>query len=145
MLSATDSAFDLLILQLILHASLLASGLLRLLRLCLPVHAGSENDILADRGRIERWTGGISLLETELGPCFSLRHSRVDVFLYNGGADSACGFHFLAIVVKTVGYDGFGAIFICEYLLGRKCGGVIEFFIIGPVGAGAAGSLVRPG
>jgi len=45
MLSITNTTFDLLVLQLILHASSLS---LLLLRIFSPVRAGSEYDVLAD-------------------------------------------------------------------------------------------------
>lgn len=45
MLSVTDTTFDLLILQLVLHASSLS---LLLLRIFSPVGAGSEYNVLTD-------------------------------------------------------------------------------------------------
>ena len=52
-LSAADPTLDLLVLELILHAALLATFLLCLCRLRLPVHARPEGDVLTHRGRLE--------------------------------------------------------------------------------------------
>ena len=43
--------------------------------------------------------------------------------------------HLLAIIVESVRYHGFCAIFVRNHLLGRKSGGVVKLFVIGPVGA----------
>lgn len=53
MLSRTDTTLDLLVLQLVLHAALLAAILLGLLGMGLPVGAGTENNVLADGGSVE--------------------------------------------------------------------------------------------
>jgi hypothetical protein len=133
-LSGTNTTLNLLVLELILHAALLAAILLGLLSLSLPVDAGAEDNVLADGGGIERRTGRVSLLETELGPRPALGHLRVDVFANDGGLDAAGNLHFLVVIVEAVGDDGLGAIFVGDHLLRGKRGGVIEFLVVGPVG-----------
>lgn len=135
MLSGTDPTLDLLILELILHAALLAALLLRLLGLSLPVNAGTEDDVFTDGGGVERRTSGVALLEAELCPRSSLGHPGVDMFADNGGLDAAGDFHFLVLIVEAVGDDGFGAVFVRDHLLRGERGGVVEFLIVCPVGA----------
>ena len=137
MLSAANTTLDLLVLELILHAALLAAVLLRLRGLCLPVDAGSENDVLTDGGSIERGSGSVALLETELGPGPPLRNLGVHMFPHDGGLDPAGDLHLLALVVEAVRHNGLGAIFVrCDLLRGER-GGVIELLVVGPVGAAA--------
>jgi len=133
-LSGTNTTLNLLVLELILHAALLAAILLSLLGLSLPVNAGTEDNVFTDGGSIERGTRGVALLETELGPRPALGHLRVDVFADDGGLDAAGNLHFLVVIVEAVGDDGLGAIFVGDHLLRGERGGVIEFLVIGPVG-----------
>lgn len=77
----------------------------------------------------------MAFFKSELGPGAALGHARVDGFFDNCSADAASGFHFLPVVIETVRYHGFGAIFVGGDLLRWKGGGVIEFFIVGPVRA----------
>lgn len=136
-LSAANTTLDLLVLELILHAALLAAVLLRLRSLCLPVDAGSESDVLTDGGSIERGSGSVALLETELGPGPPLRNLGVDMFANDGGLDPAGDLHLLALIVEAVRHNGLGAIFVrCDLLRGER-GGVIELLVVGPVGAAA--------
>jgi hypothetical protein len=135
MLARTNSALHLLILQLILDASLLPSILLRLSRLRLPVDRGAEDDILADRGRVERGARGVALFETELGPGSPLRDLRVDVLTDDGRLDPSGDLYFFAVVVEPVAGYGLGAVFVRCDLLRGECGGVVEFFVVRPVGA----------
>lgn len=102
MLSGTDTALDLLVLELVLNAALLAALLLGLLGLCLPVGAGTENDVLADGGGIERGTGGVALLVAELGPLAALSNLGVDILTNDSGLDAAGDLHLLVIVVEAV-------------------------------------------
>jgi hypothetical protein len=134
MLSGTNTTLNLLVLELILHAALLAAILLSLLGLSLPVDAGTEDDVLADGGGIECRTGRVTLLETELGPRAALGDLRVDVFANDGGLDASGNLHFLVVIVEAVGDDGLGAIFVGDHLLRGERGGVIEFLVVGPIG-----------
>lgn len=102
MLSGTNTTLNLLVLELILHAALLAALLLSLLGLSLPVGAGTENDVLTDGGGIERRTGGVALLVAELGPRSALSDLGVDILTNNGGLDAAGDLDLLVIVVEAV-------------------------------------------
>lgn len=133
-LAGTDTTLDLLVFELVLHAALLAALLLRLLGLSLPVDAGTEGDVLADGGGLERGTGGVALLEAELGPRSPLGYLGVDMFADDGGLDAAGDLHFLVLIVQAVGNDGLGAVLVCDHLLRGERGRVVEFLVIGPVG-----------
>lgn len=135
MLSGTNTTLDLLVLELVLHAALLAAVLLGLLGLCLPVNAGAEDDVLADGGGVEGGTGGVALLVSELFPFAAFGDLGVDVFTDHCGLNPAGDLHFLVVIVETVGDDGLGAVFVRDHLLRGERGGVIEFLIVGPVGA----------
>lgn len=74
-------------------------------------------------------------LAAEFGPCAALGHTGVDGFFDDGGADAACGFHFFALVVVTIGDDGFGTVFVGGDLLRGKRGRLVEIFVISPVRA----------
>lgn len=101
-LSGTNPTLDLLVLQLVLDTALLATILLSLSGLRLPVNRGPENNILADGGRVEGRTSGMALFQPELSPCFALRNLRVHVFADNSRLDAARDFYFLALVVEAV-------------------------------------------
>ena len=141
-LAAANTALDLLVFELVLHTTLL-STLLFLLSLRLPVHAGSENDILANRGRVERRTSRVALFESEFAPAPPLGDLWVDMFSHDVGFDTAGHLHFLAVIVETVGDDGLRAIFVRSHLLRGERGGVIELLVVGPVGAAKFLNLVR--
>ena len=134
-LAAANTTLDLLVLELVLHAALLAAVLLSFGGLSLPVHAGTEDDVLADGGGVERRAGGVALLESELGPGAALRDLGVDVFPHNGGLDPAGDLHLLSVVVEAVRDNRLGAIFVRRHLLCGEGGGVIELLVVGPVGA----------
>ena len=102
MLSAADPTLDLFVLELVFYASFLPASFLGFLCMRLPVHTGSKNDVLTDRCCIERGARRMTFFETKLWPCPSLRHSRVNVFLHDGGADSAGDLHFLVVIVKAI-------------------------------------------
>jgi hypothetical protein len=135
MLSTANTTLDLLVLELVLHAALLGALLLGLLGICPPVNGGTENDVLADGGGVEGGTGGVALLESELFPFAAFGDLGVDVFADNGGLDSASDLHFLVVIIEAVGDDGLGAVLVRDHLLRGESGGVIEFLIVGPVGA----------
>lgn len=134
MLSGTNTTLNLLVLELVLHAALLAALLLGLLGLRLPVDAGTEDKVLADGGGVERGTDGVALLEAKFGPGSPLGHLRVDMFTDNGGLDPAGDLHFLVIIVEPVGDDGLGAVFVRDHLLRGERGGVVEFLVVCPIG-----------
>lgn len=136
MLSATDTTLDLLVLELILDATLLAL-LLSLLRLCLPVHARSENDVLSNGGRVERGSWRMALFQAELGPLSALRNLGVHMFLHNGRLDLAGDLHLLSLVVEAVGDNSLRSILVRNDLLCGEGRGVIELLVVGPVGCAA--------
>jgi len=74
-------------------------------------------------------------LEAELRPCLTSSNGWVDLLLDDSCADSTCGFDAFAVLIEAVGGDGLGAIFIGGDGLLGKGGGVIELFVICPVGA----------
>ena len=135
MLSTANTTLDLLVLELVLHAALLGAILLFFLSIGLPVNGGTEHNVLADGGSVEGGTGGVALLESELFPFAAFGDLGVDVFADNGGLNSAGDLHFLVVIVEAVGDDGLGAILVRDHLLRGERGGVIEFFVVGPVGA----------
>lgn len=135
MLSTANTTLDLLVLQLVLHAALLATLLLGLLSVGLPVDTRTEDDVLADGGGVERGTCGVALLETELVPFAAFGDLGVDVFADNSGLNSAGDLHFLVVIIVAVGNDGFGAVLVRDHFLRREHGGVIEIFVVSPVGA----------
>lgn len=133
MLSGTNTTLDLLVLQLVLHAALLASILLGLLGLCLPVGARTENDVLADGGSVERGTSSVALLKAEFGPRPALSNLRVHIFADDGGLDAAGDLNLLVVVIETVGDHSLGSIFVGNHLLRGESGGVVKFLVVGPV------------
>ena len=76
----------------------------------------------------------MSLFVAEFCPAAPLRYARVDGFAYDGCAYPSCCFDPLAVFVEAVGDDGFGAVFVRGDGLGREGRGVVEFFVVGPVG-----------
>ena len=52
-----------------------------------------------------------------------------------GEADSSGRFNLFAFVGESVGNQCLGAVFIGEGLVGGEGGGVVEVFVVGPVGA----------
>lgn len=115
-LSVTDTALDLLVLELLLDAALLALLLIVLLA-GLPVCARSEHDILCDGSSIERGAGSVALLKTELGPFSPLGDVGVDVLLHDGLLDPPCCLDFLAVIVDSVSDHSLCAIFVVDDLL----------------------------
>lgn len=72
---------------------------------------------------------------SEFGPFFAFCYSWVYVLFDDGGADLARCFDLFAGVVEMVGYDAFCAICVGDYLLWREDGGVVELFVVCPVGS----------
>lgn len=132
MFSVTNPTFDLHIFQLLLR---IIPGLLFLLAILLPCHARPEYDVLPHARGIETRAGSVAFFETEFRPGFALGDTGVDIFFDDGGADAAGGFDAFAVVVEAVGCNSFGAVFVCGYDLWGEGGGVVEVFVVGPVGA----------
>lgn len=131
MLSSTDTALDLLALQLVLHRSRLW---LLLLGILAPVDAWLEDDVLADGGGVHSWSSLVLSRKSELAPLLALRDTRGDNLFHNGCADAARGLDLLAIIVQAVCDDRLGSIFVGGDLLWWEFeGGVVELFVIGPV------------
>lgn len=151
MLAVTDPALDLFILQLLLQAAfvdaprdllipflLLAGPVLCIL---LPRDARPEDNVLAHARGVEGGARRVTFLQPEFGPFPPLRDVRVYFVGVGGDTDAAGRFHFFAGVVEGVGDDCLGAVFVRGDGLWRQGGGVVEFFIIGPVRA--AGEVNR--
>lgn len=134
-LATANTALDLLVLELVLDAALLAAGLLHLLGLRLPVHAGTEHEVFADRCGVERGTRGVALLQTEFGPRAPLSHLGVDMFPDDSRLDAAGDLHFLVVVVEAVRNHRLRAVFVRNHLLRGESGRVVELLVVGPVGA----------
>jgi hypothetical protein len=77
----------------------------------------------------------VSFFFTEFWPCFAGCYGGVDCFAVDGGADTTGCFDAFTVIVETVGYYCFGAVFVGCYGLRGEGGGVVEFFVVGPVGA----------
>ena len=61
----------------------------------------------------------MSLFEPEFRPALALGDAGVDVFFDDGGAYAAGGFDAFAVVIETVGDDGFGTVLVRGYGLRR--------------------------
>lgn len=131
MLSSTDTALDLLVLQLVLHAS----GLwLLLLGILAPVDRWLENNILADGGGVQCWSWLILCGKSKLCPCLALCNSWADNLLVNSGANAAGGLDLLSVVVQVVCDDSLRSILVGGDLLWWEfLRVVVELLIIGPV------------
>lgn len=141
MFALADTALDLFVSELFLEALLLdlAASRLRLLGLhVLPVPAGPEHNVLADRRRVGLWPLGFPLFQTELGPFPPLRHHGVHSLLVDGRAGLARHPDLAPLVVESVGYRRLGAVLVdCGDWRGE--GGWVDLFRVGhivcPVGA----------
>lgn len=109
MLAVADPTLDLLVLELLFDAVLLR---LLVLAVLFPSHARSEDDVLAYACRVERGSRRVALFPAELGPRPPLGDAGVDSFLDDSGADATGRFHLFAVVVESIGDDGFGAVFV---------------------------------
>lgn len=130
MVAATDSAFDLCVLEvglLLLHLALiLGAGF--------PVRYRPEDDVLCDAGGVGLWALGLSLLLTKFRQVLPLCDSGVHSLLDGGLFDAPCGLDLLPIIADRVGYDGFGSVFVLGDLGLRKLERVLVL-LFGPVGA----------
>lgn len=134
MLPIANPTFHLHVLQLLLWV---IRRLFLVLTILFPCDAGAEDDVFANGSGVEGRAGSVAFFETEFGPGFALGDAGVDVFFDDGGADAARGFDAFAIVVEAVRHYGFGAVFVGGDDLWREGGGVVEFFVVGPVWAAA--------
>lgn len=131
MLSSTDTALDLLSLQLVFHGSWLW---LLLLGILAPVDAWPEDDVLADSGGIQSWASLVLSGESELAPLLALRDARGDDLLDDGCANAAGGLDLLSVLVQAVCDDSLGSILVGGDLLWWEfLGVVVQLLIIGPV------------
>jgi hypothetical protein len=131
MLSAADTALDLLVLELVLELVLLVALLLCVLA---PVHAGAEDDVLADRRSIRRRARTVFCTQAELAPCLAVGDSGVDGLLMCDVADAARGLYFLAILVDSVRDDGLSSILVRDGLKGWElCGCLLDIIVVGPI------------
>lgn len=137
MFAAANPTLDLLILELALERVGLAAFLLGLFGLRLPVHARSENEVLAHRCRVKRGTRRVTLFQAEFRPRLSFCDCGVDVFLDHGRADLARGLHLLAVIIKAVSHHRLRAVLIRRYLLRWKRRGLIKLLVVRPVRATA--------
>ena len=81
----------------------------------------------------------MAFFEAKLRPCLTGSDGGVDLFLDDGCADSTGGFDTLTVLVEAVGSDGLGAVLVCGDSLGGEGGGVVELFVVCPVGATVIG------
>jgi hypothetical protein len=98
MLSGTDTALDLLVLELVLHAALLR---LLLLRVLAPVDGWLEDDVLADGGGVHGWPWLVLLGETEFAPALALSDARADDLLHDSCANPPGRLDLLALVIDA--------------------------------------------
>lgn len=78
----------------------------------------------------------MAFFKAEFSPGATLGHARIDGFFDNCGANAASRLDFLPVVIKTVRYHCFGAIFVGCDLLRGKGGRIIKVFdVVGPVRA----------
>ena len=146
MLPSTDTALDLLALQLVLHRSRLW---LLLLGILAPVDAWLEDDVLADSGGVHSWSSLVLSGQSELAPLLALRDTRGDNLLHHSCANAARGLDLLSVIVQAVCDNSLRSILVGGDLLWWEFeGGIVELFVIGPVLAAvkvsiSAGSEVR--
>lgn len=133
MLSAANTALDLLVLELVLHG--LCVGVVALvLGILAPVDAGSEDDVLANRRRVGSRAVAILTTGAKLGPGLAVGNARVDGLGVRDVADAARRLHLLPLVVEAECDDCLGSIFIGNSLRGRQLGaGLLDIVVVGPI------------
>ena len=82
------------------------------------------------------------LFEPEFGPGAPFGDGGVDGFADDGRADAAGGFYFFAGVVEGVRDYCFCAVLVRGNGLRGKGRGIVEFFVVGPIGAAGGGCSV---
>ncbi|KAL8668611.1 MAG: hypothetical protein Q9168_006763 [Polycauliona sp. 1 TL-2023] len=146
MLAIADSAFHLLILELLLQAIRIDPAarhnpavpffdIFAFLLVPLPGDAGPENNVLAYAGGVEAGADRVALFEAELGPFAAGGNAGADGFADDGFADPLRKFDFFAGVIEGVGDFGLGAVFVGRDGGRGEGGGVVEFFVVGPIRA----------
>jgi hypothetical protein len=134
MLSVTDTTFDLLVLQLVLHG--LGVGVVGLiLGVFAPVRAGAENDVLADRSSVGRRTLTVLGAGAKLGPVLALSHAGTDCLAVGDEANPSGGLDLLAVLVVAVLNHRRAAILVVDLLGRRELGlcGLVEIIVVRPV------------
>lgn len=112
--------------------------ILAFLLIPLPGDAGSKDDVFTDAGGVEARARGMAFFEAELGPFAACGDSWRDSFADDGFPDPLCKFDLFAGVVEGVGDFSLGAVFVsCDGGCGEG-GGIVEFFVVSPVGAAVA-------
>lgn len=128
-----DTALDLLVLELGLHGLGALVGAL-LLGILAPGDAGSEDDVLADRGGIGGRARGIFGAQAELGPHFPVCDTGADCLGLGDVADAASRLDFLALVIVSVGDGGLSTVLVRDGLRrGEFGGGLLDVVVVGPV------------
>jgi hypothetical protein len=134
MLAVTDTTLHLLVLQLVLHGLGVGIGGL-VLGILAPVHAWSEDDVLANGGGIVGRSWGVLGALAELGPGFPVSDSRVHGLGVGDVSDAASGLDLLAIVIVSISNDRLGSILVGDSLGGREFGGrrLLDVVVVGPI------------
>ena len=133
MLSAADTALDLLVLELLLQSLLAGIGAGVLLVLA-PVDAGAEDDVLTHGGGVGGRALGVLDALAELGPCFAVGDAGVHGLGMCGVADATSGLDLVAGIVVAEGDDG-----LCAVLVGNGLGrgeigaGLLVVVVVGPI------------
>ena len=87
----------------------------------------------------------MSFLLAKLRPCLTGSYGGVDLLLDHGCADPTGSFDALSVIIDAVRGDGLGAVFVGGDGLRGKGGGVIELFVVCPVGAAVTRESVTDG
>ena len=132
MLSVTDTALDFLVLQLVLHA--LGVGVVRLvLGILAPVYAGSEDDVLSDRGGIGGRSIAVLCALSKFTPFFPIGYTGVHCLGVGDESNASGSLYFLAVIVVAECDSGLGAVLVGDGLGGREIGGLFDIVVVGPV------------
>ena len=62
----------------------------------------------------------MAFLEAKFGPCAPFGDSRIHGFFDHSGADTLGCLYTFPVVVETIGYNGFGPVFVGSHLLRRQ-------------------------
>lgn len=131
MLSAANTTLDLLVLELVLELILRVALLLGVLA---PVEAGSEDDVLTDRGGVGGRASAVLCALAKLAPCFSVGYTGVDDFFVRDVADSAGGLDLVSVLVDAERDDGLCSVFVGDGLgRGKVGGGLLDVVVVGPI------------
>jgi hypothetical protein len=133
MLAITDTAFDLLVLELVLHGLGVLVGAL-ILGILAPGDAWSEDDVFTDGGGIGGRSRGIFGAQAELGPRFPVCDAGVHCLGLGDVADPTSRLYFLALIVVSIGDDSLSTIFVRDSLRRGEFGGdLLVVVVVGPV------------